>query len=368
MIWTKDKGQRTKDKGRRTKDEGRRKVFLFFGSWLLVSLALSSCDVHEFPAIPETRDTQVEIIVGELEMALWLHDSMSVARSISSSSSDLTEGSIRYIIRAYPILNNSTMLDCTKEFIFVRDIADGYANKFNIALPAGNYSVMVWADLSQDGTTYFYDYSDFTGITLRGDYVGNTDYRDAFRGRADIYIPNDYMERTPDTMRITLDRPLAKYEFISTDLQKFVEKELHRIAGSEHSSDNNETADKLDFTDYRVVFNYTGYMPNAYNFWGDKPSNSATGVRFTSSLEQLNKDEASLGFDYVFVNSAETSILVQLEISDASGTVLARSNEINVPLKRNTHTIIKGEYLTQKVEGGIVINPDYDGDHNVVLP
>ncbi len=338
---------------------------------LLITLSailftLNSCDVHEFPDVPESRPVYVQIMTGALNMAMWEEE--IATRSISSGSADLTTGSIRYVVRAYPIVNGTTMLDYTNEFIFVSDIADGYHNNFNITLPAGDFSVRVWADLSKDGDTYFYDYTDFTAISIMGDYVGNTDYRDAFRGMADVHIIEDYIKREPDTVRITLERPLAKYEFITTDLKEFVDKELRRIAASEKSSDNNDVAERLDFADYRVVFNYTGYMPNQYNFWGDKPSDSALGMHFTTTLDQLNESEASMGFDYVFVNGSETSILVQLELLDASNTVLARSNEMNVPLKRNQHTIIRGEFLTKKVNGGVVINPDYDGDHNVILP
>lgn len=76
------------------------------------------------------------------------------------------------------------------------------------------------------------------------------------------------------------------------------------------------------------------------------------------------KDNAELGFDYVFVNGHESSVTVSVEIYDRDGTLLSRSQPISVPLVRNKVTIVRGKFLTVKAEGGVSIDADFDGEYN----
>jgi len=41
---------------------------------------------------------------------------------------------------------------------------------------------------------------------------------------------------------------------------------------------------------------------------------------------------------------------------------------IEVPLKRSHHTIMTGMFLMSEASGGVTINPDFDGDHNLIFP
>ncbi len=334
---------------------------------LSVLTTFTSCDVHEFPAVPATRPVYVHVITGNMTMEMW-EQNQTATRSISSGSADLTEGTVRYVLRAYPILNGKTMMDYTHEFVFKRNLVNGLDNEFVVALPAGDYTVMTWADLTAD-TTYYYDCTNFAEITLQGKHVGTTDYRDAFRGRADIHIVEDYIERAPDTVHVTLERPLAKYEFITSDVKEFIDKELRRLNQEDESANTGTGQRQVNLDDYYVVFNYSGYMPNTYSLFTDKPVNSATGICFESKLTQLSADEASMGFDYVFVDdSDEQAVNVQVQLVDAQHVVRASSDIIRVTMRRNYHTIVRGSFLTKRVEGGVVINPDFNGDINVVLP
>ena len=109
-------------------------------------------------------------------------------------------------------------------------------------------------------------------------------------------------------------------------------------------------------------------MPNSYSLFTDKPTDSATGILFSSPITQLSHNEASLGFDYVFIKPQLSAITVQIAISTTTGNVLSTSNPIQIPLNRDHHTIIRGRFLTSDASGGVAINPDYDGDFNLIFP
>ena len=120
--------------------------------------------------------------------------------------------------------------------------------------------------------------------------------------------------------------------------------------------------------DYKVVFYYVGFMPDAYSMNTDKPVDSSTGVMFESTLRKLSESEATMGFDYVFVNGKKSAVTVQIGIYDNEGTQLSLTEPIEVPLKRSHHTIMTGMFLMSEASGGVTINPDFDGDHNLIFP
>lgn len=208
-------------------------------------------------------------------------------------------------------------------------------------------------------------------MTLQGEHQGKTNLRDAFRGTGDISLAASIAMHTPDTVDITMQRPLAKYEFISTDLKEFIDKEVQNaISRGEVAEVSEDKAPSrvVDMNDYQIVFYYTGFMPCAYNMFLDKPVDSATGVSFPSKITQLSDTEASIGFDYVFVNGSDASVTTQIAIYDKRGEQISLTDPISIPLKRSRHTILRGSFLMQEATKGLVINPEFDGEYNLIIP
>ena len=169
-----------------------------------------------------------------------------------------------------------------------------------------------------------------------------------------------------------MQRPLAKFEFVTNDVVEFIDKESTRIAskanGNKSASADDTPTRAVNIEDYKVVFYYVGFMPHAYSMYTDKPVDSSTGVMFESTLKKLSDSEASMGFDYVFVNGKKSAVTVQIGIYDNEGTQLSLTEPIEVPLKRSHHTIMTGMFLMSEGSGGVTINPDFDGDHNLIFP
>ena len=317
-------------------------------------LLLSACDVHEWPETPEFVKLHLRLNY-ETDMTEWehLYDGTSVIEQGLGETYDNHRdyGKIRYIVRTYPVSEKMrTTSDYTQEFVFTKDISEGYDHEVTLDLLPGNYNVMVWSDLVQTSSdSHFHNADNFAEITLQGDHKGNNDYRDAFRGTNNITLVADIMERLPDTLDVVMQRPLAKFEFVTNDVVEFIDKESVRIA----SKANGNKAASTDDTPTRAV---------------DKPVDSSTGVMFESTLKKLSESEASMGFDYVFVNGKKSAVTVQIGIYDNEGTQLSLTEPIEVPLKRSHHTILTGMFLMSEASGGVTINPDFDGDHNLIFP
>lgn len=337
--------------------------------YLLMAMVfvLSSCDVHEWPE-PQTGARLNLHLVYDTNLPKWIHP-YSERSADTDNSSVVPKGLMQYIVRLYPVNSEGTpSYQYVQEYLFTQDVSQGYNLNTSIDVDPGDYQIMVWSQLLQtENDRPFYDAVSFIEIKLQN-HVANTDYRDAFKGKKDISITPSLVAQEPQDIVVEMKRPLAKFEFITTDLQEFVLKEISR---SQQVSNRSLRAlyDEImrNLSDYNIHFYYVGYMPNAFSLFTDRPVDSSTGNKFNSTLTKLSDEEASLGFDYVFTNGKETNVTVQIAVTDAEGIQLSLTKPIVVPIKRSYHTLVKGSFLMATASGGISIDPSYDGDFNIHL-
>lgn len=341
---------------------------------LLSAFALVSCDIHEWP-----EEVPPEIVPFTLH--LNFDTNMPIYEEIDHSSTRVEEErDKRYIIGVYPYdkAGNPTRVADTM-IVYTKEGDEEYNHSFLLDIPEGNYNFVVWTDFVADGadTDLYYNTGDFAEIILsdRKNHVGNTDFRDAFRGAKSsiVLADNPYyaaLSRAVETeITIDMQRPLAKFKIVATDLQEFIRhaKRLMALKAAE-KGDTRAEAYTFDLSDYRVVFRYNGFMPCSFNMFTNKPADAWTGVTFDSRLSVLSDNEVELGFDYVFVNGSESTVSVTVEVYDWEGDLVSRSSPIDVPIVRSKLTIVRGDFLTSKASGGVGIVPEFDGNYNYVVP
>ncbi len=329
--------------------------------WTLLLCFLISCDVHEWPEYSEPVKKTIRLKL-DFDTSMSEKEVFYNARSVN----EIGDYEMRYVLRAFAVESDESGRSVSRnaiwEYVFTRKVSFNDYDTFvdvPIELPAGDYSLMAWADFVKAGTTdnYFYAPDNFAEIILLGNHKANTDMRDAFRGKSEFVL-----SRSTGEIVVHMSRPLAKFSFVSTDLQKFIDKELE--ARNRNASRGDEDSRSLDLDDYKVMFYYNGFMPCAYNMFTYKPNDSKVGVNFESRITVTEKSEALLGFDYVFVNGTEATASIILALFDEDGKEIFTSNPIPVPIKSARHTIMRGEFLTTDTSGGIGINPDFDGEYN----
>lgn len=346
---------------------------------IIIIGTLTACNVHEWPDVPEQLPLEIALDyekahLFDTDMTPWEHkyDGTKVYELGYGDAYDNRRdyGTKRYIIRAYPVsMKQRTAHQYAREFVIERDIKHGYEHEMSIHLAPGDYDIMVWSDMVPAGWSggYFYNADNFAEISLQGKHRANCEWRDAFRGTARVSIQPYVTDREPDSIAVEMKRPLARYELVTTDLKEFLGKELEYLR-SEAATRGEAPPTRVDISNYSIIVYYYGFMPNTYNMFTDKPVDSATGVSYESNIDVLNDNEASIAFDYVFVNGKESAVTVQIGIYNKDNEQLAMSNPINVPLQRSCNTILKGSFLVQQASGGITIIPDFDGEHNFIIP
>ena len=359
-----------------------RSVFVFLSDGRFSSsaavcalLCITSCAVHEWP-----EPTPADVIVN-LDFDTRMPQYKVLNEEGTRASHDGRDYDIRYTIAAYRLLQDGSYAE--EPFllkVFSRDEIEELNATFRFSIDEGSYRFYVWTDFVLAGTQsdYFYNTTNFRRISLQGTHEGNNDFRDAFSGSADLKVIRRGSKETPSTVTVQMRRPLAKFEFITTDLQEFITKTIEAMIRKEEAEaaakagetkpEGDTKTPVVDLEKYTVVFFYSGYMPNAYNMMEGKPCDSATGVKFSSAISTIDNHDARLGFDYVFVNGEESSVMVTVALYDEEGTQLSISRQIEVPIKRSMLTTVRGSFLMQNTGGGVAIDPGFEDEFNIYIP
>lgn len=341
----------------------------------LTMLTLVACDVHQWPE-PYEPEPELPPVLTPISLEfltdfyVWEHlydpvqgkveevyPSLTIFPDYPGTSSKyegvVPEGLVQVYAKVVSASNPSQYM---AEGAFTHDIIDGnYDTDFEMELPgSGIYDVVVWIQLlAPEQTAPFYDASSFSQIhIIPANYRGNTDYRDGFRGRIRIDAATEVNGRYV----VRMDRPMGKFELVTTDLSEFLDRET--------------VARKLTTRavpeDYRVVISFPMYYPSSYSALDDRLENATTGVSFETQMTVTGISEASLGFEYVLLNNiTDGAVQARVDVYRLDGTHVAGSTTLTIPMRRDHHTLLRGAFLTIEGNGGVGIDPGFNGDHNV---
>lgn len=344
---------------------------------MLLALLQMSCDVHQWPAPvpepePEPEGPPVTVTMGlEYETAyyLWEHYYDPLLGKIEEAYPtlmlfpDYPGTSLRYdnvqpegCLQVHAkVFSTSTPSRCVAEQVITYDIDGNYDGDFEMELPeSGTYDVVVWTQLLAPGQTApYYDASSFSQIhIIPKNYKGNTDYRDGYRGRIRIDAATEINGRYV----VRMERPMGKFELVTTDLSEFLDRET--VA--------RRLPTRAVPEDYRVIISFPMYYPNSYSALDDRLENATTGVAFETQMTVTGVGEASLGFEYVMLNNiADGAVQARVDVYRLDGTHVAGSTMLTIPMRRDHHTLLRGAFLTIDDNGGVGIDPGFNGDHNV---
>lgn len=316
---------------------------------LVLALAFTGC-VHDYPDGEGIDPTLVEVNT-EVTLDLALVPLQTIAQKARSGTMRADDGyRRRFIVEAWrdgkPQARQVTVLDDAEEN------GKGITLPVNLKLHAVEYTLAVWTDYVVAGTDtdLYYDTKDMQCVACREPYTGSTDYRDCLYGTAALDL-RPYRNEWNAKVQVEVDmvRPLAKYELIATDVQKFLEKTAKQRAGG---------------AAYEITVSYGFFFPLGFNVLTGKPERSEMGVAFTAPLTVADNGsgECVIASDYIFVNGEESYIPLNIEIKDDAGKGISRTTGIDVPYRRGHLTTVRGHFLTNRYDTGIGIDPDFDDE------
>ena len=335
---------------------------------LALLLPAASC-VHEFPQVDYGP---VPFVLDlDFDTALPLFQEILYTRSGEETRSTAPHD-VRYVVKVFNAGETRAATRAERgSYIFTAPVTDRLDRSVTIDLEEGDWDIYVWTDYvdPDSGNDKYYDTADFGAIIYRehGQYEGGNEYREAFRGSVSVSVihPDRFLEsEAQPSYHATVDmvRPMGRFEFISNDVEKFMER-LEMM----NPTRSGAPLTRADLDGFHVVFRYNAFMPCQFNMFSDKPSDSWTGMSFETRMD-LSDEGILMGFDYVLVNGAETVMNISLEVYDGDGVMISSCRPVEVPIVRSRLTVVKGEFLTAFGAGGVAINPGFDGpDFNMEI-
>lgn len=332
---------------------------------LIISLALlativAACDVHELPV----GDSDVAVTLNlKFKTDLPQYQTMDFSTRAGS-----LEYQTRYVINMYKYASESYSSVPSYTFVFVDDNTSVLDNTFTFGAEAANYRVVVWTDYVEKGTTaanLFYDPTNFSEVTLTKTYYGAEPMRDCYFGSENMFMADLLASGSSFECTVNLERPVARFNFVSTDEDKFLDYWIQQLALRNGTYVKMDKRD-LDINKFTVRFVYPQYLPNTFNLHTGKAVDSATGVSFTTNMFKMEDGNIDLGFDWVFMGD-EGKVVVSLELYDQDNTYISTVSNITVPVKRGQQTTVVGNILTSGISSGISIDPTYDGEFTVFI-
>jgi len=201
-----------------------------------------------------------------------------------------------------------------------------------------DYTLQFWAD-----TEGAYDTGDLTAIST-ADTTANVDSRDAFSANVK-YTPTSHESKS-----VTLYRPFAQLNIITTDLQKMkaqVESEVYP---------------KYKPKDLKLVAS----VPTTFNVQTQKAGKDSI---VTVTADTCYADfmaaapKTTIYMDYIFA-SEDTKDVVDLAFSFKSNSNPISYNFSSIPLQRNYRTNILGDFLSYATSWEVTIEPDWFGEYD----
>ena len=315
----------------------------------LLVLVLTGCDktVLEFPENGGVDPTLVNV---NLTLAIDPKiESYVPAERSKASEADLYD--VRWIVEVF---RDEIAGEPVQRYVLgCEQAADGHHTiHTSLALHAARYHVVAWMDYVDDGSVSdkYYTIPSLSAISVpeAGSYIGNEEHKDTYVARQEIDLKG-YRDRWNETVdaTVTLQRPMAKIEFITTDIDKFLDELAVRRPKMTGAVAGDLLSKAPDLSTIRVQVDYAGYFPSGFNAYTNKPNDARTGMGFGCNMTPLTGKEAHLASDYIFVNGSESAVKVNLTIRDSEGNLLNRIEGIDVPIVRGKLTTIRDEFLTR---------------------
>jgi len=322
----------------------------FLNKILLATLTVicTAACVHEYPENGGVDPTRIETTIRLTTRPEFTHSAFLASRNEAEY--------MFFVVEIYKDNYNSTPV-VRKEIGADRNFDASATVEFTECLNAGNYKVVAWAVCADeaDGSGKVFSMDDLANVGYLYQYRGSDDRKECYEVRFDMAVSSDEWNARQTYSREMLC-PMGSVEVISTDVREF----FSRMAALRSDP---------TWDDYIIKWVYGMYFPVGYNVYTGRPNKAETQVSFISEIVQQSETEASLGFDYVFVNGEESQVTLTLLLYDRrTGKLLNIYSDIQVPLTRGKTTVIRGQYLTDRKDSGAVIDPGFEGDINISLP
>lgn len=328
----------------------------FLGMILVVSLLSTACEtITEFPDENGVDPTLVNMSI-DVNVKLDFDDSQKIIVTRNGEVDNL----LRTVIEVYKF-DDATKPVLRDEKLSVYDGSDIDVN-FELNLNATRYRLIVWTDYvnSAEGNDLFFN----TENTLRkisvssNNWGANTDYKSCASAYKDIDLTS-YKDKWNINVHIDMEptRPVSKLAFVSKDINKYISR----------ANSRGENLSRADLESFKAVVTYKGFSPSGFDVYDQSLAASVNNVSYSAGLKLLSDSTVLVAYDYVFAGNDSTAYDMSFQFYNNEGKMVNQvDRKFNIVNDR--YYIIMSDFLTGEKSSDIVIDGEYDGSIDVVLP
>jgi len=322
---------------------------------------LSSCDPHEFP--PDGQDAP------SLNLSLHFNTDFLVYKEVAGPGArSQRDPEVAYTVWGWRCIDGNKP-EAEPDMILNRTGGDIGSPDIDIRIDdiePGSWKFVAWAHLCDAGTheplAYTVNSPESISLTTSADgEFAAMPWSDAFRGDIEVTV------NCAGHKEVVLDmnRPVGGFEFLTSDIDKFIDNEITRTRQTSGRSDVSAGGPSrvIDLGNYSVGYHIQGYYPSEFDNVRNVPVDARTGLYARGMISDNGDGTGKLGGCMVFVNGHETVLTVVLTVYDRE-EVIVTSAPVDIPVVRGKRTLVKGEFLTRDAGSGIGICPDFYGDFN----
>lgn len=304
----------------------RSRYYILFLLWFIF---LYSCSlIHEEPGEDGVDPTLVDVYMTFI---------LPEDTAIQDDHSDETSMDTRYTFEVTPKIMKMKS-DTTRQTVFITSspLANGDTLTFPVKISPAQNNIRVWIDYVPRGNSCecYYNTNHLSSVKVTEPYQVCTNQKRAFAGNHDIDLSNfEGQEYAKTSTTINLTLPFGSFSILSTDYQQYVQ---------DHPNDAPIT----------TIIKYRNYYPCGYNVSNQcaNLNDFRTNIDFTSEAIALPDNSGIIAHDHVFVSPDPSDIAVDLFFYSASGNLIQKVKNIQIPIRRGELTTISDDFLTQEFE------------------
>ena len=305
--------------------------------------------IHEFPIRglsprPGNDPTVVNTIV-EIHFELPYQ---YIDKEISFSSRARTDNPHRFIIE----VSHEGKIDC-RDIVYIsdREFSSGLLkHTLSTPLRPDKYYITAWYDLQDDEGEHAFDAENFSDIKLVNTSSTDSEIMRCLYGRDFLDIRESLSEDgTNRAIKILeMKSPGARFEIIATDVVRFIT--LNKDALNQRDK----------FTTHLLL---TGGGTLDFNSYNETPVFSAQSPEFTGRMRLPfdEYDELTIAEGFIFCLDEDEASMI-LTVKNSALINVSRTEPFYFPVKRGYLTRIRGEFLTNAIDGVFDIDHIWEGE------
>lgn len=327
----------------------RVRSFVFFIFIIIISIFLSGC-IHEYPhpvkGNSSDKGENPTAINAEIQVSFNLSwENILHNVEISTKSGVRDERPHRFVIE---VIKEGEQVCHDLDYLTAEEFSLGsLTHKISVPLEASSYQIAVWYDFQDDEGHYSFDADNLTNVSLLN---LSTDSGENLQcayatDTLDLSHYSNSQEEIHFTKELHLSHAGARFEIVTTDIQKFIET----YKASLNQGDS-----------FTVNLTFTGDTPSSCNLYKNNFNyGEITKLSGKMRLPFAEYEELKIAEGFVFCPD-EGEVTMKLNVINSSLIPVCETEYFSFPVKRGCITIVRGDFLSSPVDGIFSVNTIWD--------